>query len=62
MEILQEFCDDIGIPENLKSDRAPDFCRPESSYLILAKGKRINLTYADPELSYEIYNIYIAIR
>ena len=52
-ETLQEFCEDVGIPENLKSDRAPEFCGQESSYLNLDKEKRINLTYANPERSNE---------
>ena len=58
----QELYKDIGIVENLKSDRAPEFYGQESSHLKLAKGKRINLNYADPELSNEIYNGEIAIR
>ena len=48
-ETLRDLCEDIGIPKNHKNDRAPEFCGRESSYLKLAKGKRINLTYAEPE-------------
>ena len=47
-ETSQEFCEEIVIPENLKSDRAPYFCGQESSYLKLAKGKRNNLTHVEP--------------
>ena len=61
-ETLQAFCEDVGIPDNLNSDRASEFYGQESSYLKLAKDKRINLTYADPELPNEIYNFNIAIR
>ena len=61
-ETLQKSCDEIGIPENLKSDRAPDFCGQESSQLKLSKGRRINLTYVYPERSNEIYNVGITIR
>ena len=25
-ETLQEFCKNVGIPDNLKSDRAPELC------------------------------------
>ena len=53
-ETLQDFCKDVGIPENPKSDRAPEFCGRESSYLKLDKGKRINVTYAEPERSNKI--------
>ena len=61
-ETLQEFYEDISIPENLKSDRAPELCRREPSYLKLAKGKRTHLTYEDPERSNEIFYVNIAIR
>ena len=47
-ETLQEFCEDKGVPENLKIDRKPEFCGQESSYLNIAKGKQNNMTYADP--------------
>ena len=46
-EMLQEFYNDLGISYKLKSDRAPEFCGRESSYLILSQGKKINLTYAE---------------
>ena len=40
----------------------PEFCGWESSYLKIDKGKQINLSYADPERSSEIYNVYIETR
>ena len=46
---LKEFCEDVGIPEQLKSDRAPEFCGRNSEFLKLAKKKTIELTYAEPE-------------
>ena len=61
-ETMQEFCEDVGITENLKSDRAPEFYGWESSYLKLSKGKLINITYAYPEHSNEIHNVDIGIR
>ena len=61
-ETLRDLCEDIGIPKNHKNDRAPEFCGRESSYLKLAKGKRINLTYAEPENYNEIYNFKFSIR
>ena len=60
-ETIQEFLKDVGILENLNSDRTPFLCQRESSYLNLAKGKRINLNYADPEYSNGIYNVGIKI-
>ena len=52
----------MGIPDNINSDRAIEFCGRESSYIKLAKGKQINLTYSEPECSNEIYNVDISIR
>ena len=60
-ETIQEFLKDVGILENLNSDRTPFLCQRESSYLNLAKGKQINLNYADPEYSNGIYNVGIKI-
>ena len=53
-ETLQEFYEDVGIPDNFNSDGAPELCGQESSYLNISKGKWINLTYAEPECSNEI--------
>ena len=61
-DTLQKLCKDICIPENLKSDRALYLCGQETSYLKLSQGNQINLTYAYPEWSNEIYNIDMAIR
>ena len=61
-EMLQEFCEDVGISENIKSNRAPEFCAHDSPYLKLIKDKRFNLTYAEPEHCTEIYNLDITIK
>ena len=47
-DTLQEICENIGIQENLNSDRGPDFCGQKSSYLNISKGKKINLIKAEP--------------
>ena len=49
--MLQEFWEDVGIPENLKSYRESELCGKESSYINLSKGKWININYKDPECS-----------
>ena len=61
-ETLQEICEDVGIPDNLKSDRAPYSYVRESSYIKLAKYKRVILTYAEPERSNEIYNVELQLE
>ena len=61
-ETLQSFCHDVGVPEKLKSDRAPELCGRQSEYAKLAKSKRIDLSYAEPERATQIYQVDIAIR
>ena len=34
---LNYFCNDVGIPENLKSDRSPEFCGRNYEFLKYAK-------------------------
>ena len=51
---LNEFCQDVGILEKLASDQAPDFCGRNSAFLKNAKGKGIDLTYAEPDRKNQI--------
>ena len=44
-----DFSNDAGIPEKLKSDRPPEFCEQNSENLKYAKQKIIDLTYTEPE-------------
>ena len=60
-ETLQSFCHDVGVPERLKSDRAPELCGRQSEFAKLAKRKRIDLSYAEPERATQIYQVDIAI-
>ena len=59
---LKEFCEDVGIPERLKSDRAPEFCGRNSECLKLAKKKAIELTYSEPERKNQIHEIDTEIK
>ena len=59
---LNDFCHDVGIPEKLASDRAPEFCGRNSEFLKNAKGKGIDLTYAEPERKNQIYKVDLEIR
>ena len=59
---LDEFCQDVGIPEQLKSDRAPELCGRTSEFLKNAKKKGIDLTYAEPERKNQIWKVDIEIR
>ena len=61
-ETLQSFCHDVGVPEKLKSDRAPELCGRQSEYAKFAKSKGIDLSYAEPERATQIYQVDIAIR
>ena len=59
---LNEFCADVGIPEKLKSDRAPELCGRQSAFLHNAKKKGIDLTYAEPERKNQIHKVDLEIR
>ena len=59
---LNDFCNDVGIPENLKSDRGPEFCRRKSEFVKYAKQKGIYLTYVEPERKNQIAPIDVDIR
>lgn len=59
---LREFCEDVGVPEKLKSDRAPEFCGRNTEYHKVARRKGINLTYAEPERKNQISPIDVEIR
>ena len=59
---LNEFCQDVGVPEKLKSDRAKEFCGRGSDFLKTAQGKGIDLTYAEPERKNEIAPVDLEIR
>ena len=59
---LREFCEDVGVPERLKSDRAPEFCGRNTDFHKVARRKGINLTYAEPGSKNQISPIDIEIR
>lgn len=59
---LNDFCADVGIPEKLKSDRAPEFCGRESAFLKSAQKRGIELTYSEPDRKNQIYKVDLEIR
>ena len=59
---LNEFCQSVGVPGKLKSDRAPEFCGPNTVFLDTARKKGIDLTYAEPERKNQIAPIDIEMR
>ena len=61
-DALQEFCDDVGIPEQLKVDRAPAFCGRNSDFLAATKKNRIQLTFTEPERVNQIWKVDQEIR
>ena len=46
---LNNFCNDIGTPEKLKSGRAYELCGQNSVFLKNAKDKCIDMSYAELE-------------
>ncbi|KAL7477966.1 hypothetical protein ACHAW6_003753 [Cyclotella cf. meneghiniana] len=51
---LDLLCDDIGIPEKLKMDRAPELIGRGTDFYKLAKKRHIGLDYAKPECHNQI--------
>ncbi|KAL7523585.1 hypothetical protein ACHAWF_000580 [Thalassiosira exigua] len=46
---LRRFCDDIGVPVNLKTDRAKEFVERMTDFMKLVRKRHIKMTYAEPE-------------
>ena len=59
---LKEFCEDVGVSENLKRDRAPEFCGRQSQFRQMVQKKGIELTHAKPERKNQIYKVDIELR
>ena len=59
---LNDFCNDVGITNNIKSDRAPEFCGRNSELILSDKQKIIDLTYAEPERRNQIAPVDVEIR
>lgn len=61
-DTLSTFCNDLGIPAKLKSDRAPELCGKGSSFYKYARKQHIDLTYAEPDRKNQISAIDTEIR
>ena len=61
-QTLREFCSDVGIPEKLKSDRAPELCGRKSEFRKVAQKNGIDLTYAEPERKNQIWKLDLELR
>jgi len=61
-ESLRSFCDDVGIPQRLKSDLASEFVGRNSEFSKLAKKKDIALSYAEHGREHQIWQVDVTIR
>jgi hypothetical protein len=59
---LNTFCDDVGTPKRLKSDRAPELVGRNTPFLKLARKRHIDLTYAEPERVNQIHKVDLEMR
>ena len=59
---LNDFCNDVIIPENLKIDKAQELCGQNSEFLKSTKRKGKYMTYAEPERKNHITPIDVDIR
>ena len=62
VDTLSAFCDDVGTPKRLKSDRAPELVGRATPFLHLARKRHIDLTYAEPERVNQIHKVDIEMR
>lgn len=60
-QALDEFCQDVGVPRRLHSDRAKEYCANGCKFLRNAKRKHIELTYTEPG-RHEMHDIDVEIR
>ena len=59
---LIEFCHDVGIPMDLKTNRASAFVGAHSEFTELVRKKHINFCTSEPEQANEIYKVDIELR
>ena len=59
---LQTFCDDVGIPKDLKTDMASSFVGHKTEFQKVIKHNRIKLSHAEAGRSNQIYKVDIEIR
>ncbi|KAL7551328.1 hypothetical protein ACHAWF_014514 [Thalassiosira exigua] len=53
--MLKDFCEDVGMPERLKSDRTAELCGRKSEFLRLARKKQIDMRYVAPERKNQVF-------
>ena len=61
-DTLSTMCNDIGIPDRLKMDRAPELVGKGTDFYKLARKRHIDLTYAEPERKNQISPVDVEIR
>ena len=61
-QTLKDFCQDAGLPEHIKPDQVLELCGPNSEFLALAKKRHIDLTYAKPDRSDQMWKVNIEIK
>ncbi|KAL7540872.1 hypothetical protein ACHAXR_010449 [Thalassiosira sp. AJA248-18] len=59
---LRQFCGNIGIPVNLKSDLAPSFTGPNTEFQKVMRKNGINMTFAEAGQSNQVQQVDVAIR
>ena len=62
VQTLKDFCQDMGLPEHIMSDQASELCCTNSKFLALAKKRHIDLTYAKPDRSDQMWKVNIEIK
>ena len=61
-ESLRRFCDEIGIPANLKSDMAATFVGPHTDFQRAIRKYGIKMTFCEPYRHNQLQQVDVAIR
>lgn len=61
-DALLDFCDNVGIPERLKTDLAPEFAGKRTEFGKVARRNGINLTFAERGRENQVFPVDLQIR
>ena len=61
-DCLQNFIDEVGVPRDLKTDRAAELVNKNSAFLALVQKEGIKARYSEPGRSNQMYAVNLEVR
>jgi len=61
-ESLRTFCDDVGVPIQLKTDFAGTFTGRDNEFMRMVRKNHIDISYAEPGRKNQIWQVDLAMR